>query len=366
MVLAAFVWMMGQVQSKPYTSRLDFANRLQKVQRILNNSEDDHDPRAEIEALIGKPDDIWTVKDDPRFSQLHEIWCYGSNGHHTLPTLGRILLSKESGYRQWVIGATNQDPDNPNLPPKTSLIGEEELTASMRKIFREPSRFGAGQDSLWLIQVANDLMPLGKEKAIAVLEEYDRVNNFPEAHWIFWLARVLFSSKERGYLEPTTIPIRGIPKNRHDSPSFPILFDGDCPFSVAHLQTVIGTYFCDFREYCESNKSDWKIRTKKLRPPDDPFLCYDTLVDSNGWPQKDPFDNYMPDYKWDLMLEIFKLVRTAYAVPEFRTYNPYEDGRRAIFEGHHAEFLRLKCHWDEKLQMYVRGDGTYTLDKFDD
>ena len=78
MIASALIWIAGQVSSKPYTSRLDFANRLQKVQRLLGSLEEGHDPRAEIEALVGKPDDIWTVKDDPRFTQLHEVWCYGS------------------------------------------------------------------------------------------------------------------------------------------------------------------------------------------------------------------------------------------------------------------------------------------------
>ena len=358
--------MVGQFQGKPYSSRLDFANRLQKVELLLRSMDDGHDPRSEIEALVGKPDDVWTVKNDPRFTQLHEVWCYGSNGHRSMPTLGRVLLCKSPRIHQWAIGATDRDPNSSNLPPKVSVIGEEELTVSMRKIFREPSPSGWGQDSLWLIQVANDLMPLGKEKAIAILEEYDRVNNFPEGHWIFWLTRVLFTPGEKGYMENAPIPIRGVPKNVFDSPTYPILFDNDCPLSVAHMQNVNGTYFCDFRDYCGSNKSDWTIRTKKIRPPDDPFLCYERLVNSKGWPQKDPFDNYMPEYSQDLMVEIYKLVRTAYVVPELRTFNPYEEARREIFEKHHAEFLRLKCRWDEKLQMYVRGDGTYTLDSFND
>ena len=94
-----------------------------------------------------------------------------------MPTLGRILIASSSAFYAWVIGATTPDPDYPNLPPNTSIISEEELTASMRKIFRQPSSTNWSRDSLWLIQVTNDLMSLGKAKAIAVLEEYDRVNN---------------------------------------------------------------------------------------------------------------------------------------------------------------------------------------------
>ena len=96
-----------------------------------------------------------------------------------------------------------------------------------------------------------------------------------------------------------------------------------------------------------------------LRPPDDPFLCYGRLVDSKCWPKRAFFEQTDTDFKSILMEEILKLVRTTFTSQKLSLTSGF-------FDDHHAEFLRLKCRWDEKLQIYVRGDGTYTLDTFND
>ena len=319
------------------------------------------DFRKEAEKLLGKPDDIWTKEKDPRFTQWPEVWCYGSIGHRTMPTLGQLILSKDHGM---ILGAS--DSEREMAPPKESVISEKELENSMRQLFRETFTNNSNYDSLKLIQGANCLMRLGKEKAVAVLREYDRVYGFPEQYWLYQLTRVLFVPKDGSFLPPIHLDMHGVPSIMSNSPTYPILMDNDCPFCVTRFGPQMGATFYNFKQYVDESEMNWQIRTKRLIPPADPFLCFDRLIIAKSWPGNSPHENYVPNYSWNLLKEILKLVRTAYEAPQFHFFYSNIEDQKTYLERHHQEFLRLKCHWDEKLQMYVRGDGSFTLDKFDD
>ncbi len=108
-----------------------------------------------------------------------------------------------------------------------------------------------------------------------------------------------------------------------------------------------------FSYYLEKNSSSWAMRKNALKPPDDPFL----LEKSFPYPDAKDLD------KTQVRREIIRLVRSAYKLKQSKPVvrNLSDD---AEFERAHQDFLKAGGHWNPKLNLYVRRDGTYDKDKF--
>jgi len=126
-------------------------------------------PQKEVRRLLGKPDDVRTQNDPGGITTFRtkEIWCYGTNGHLTFPTLGCVYIDTES-KAQYVFGGGADTPD-------PALLSEEKLAGLLRLIDRAPQLAGYQYDPLPIIHIVNALQPLGKDKALAVIDEYLRV-----------------------------------------------------------------------------------------------------------------------------------------------------------------------------------------------
>ena len=144
-------------QSLP--DRLEFAEKLARVR--------DGDREAEVRRLLGTPEDIRRAPDSVPYP-TDEIWCYGTNGHGSLATLGEVCFRQ--GSVVWVAGGYGK-------PPSPSVIGEKELREGMRFLHPGPECSGYN-DPLHLIRVTNYLQPLGKEKALAIIGEYGRIHEW--------------------------------------------------------------------------------------------------------------------------------------------------------------------------------------------
>ena len=210
-------------------------------------------------------------------------------------------------------------------------------------------------DPLLLIQVANDLIPLGTREAMRRLDKYAKTpRNWYSEDFPFWLARILFVGKKPGYFFP--YPQIGAigpspPKDISTWPTYPLVEVSGIPFNLFESCMLAG-HAEEF--YC--NRNEWTVRAHKLVPPDDPF----------------PFDR-RPS-KWNITVsrtryteqaraEILRLVRTAYRLDRSMLEYTRTD---KDYERAHQDFLRLGCHWNPYLNMYVRGDGTYDLDVIKD
>src|SRR5262249_41157779 len=150
-------------------------------------------PARDVLALLGKPDDIRTQFDPggiyPR--TIKEVWCYGTNGHLTFPTLGCVSIDRKDTAKFFHGGYAE--------PPPTALFAEAELRELLRLIDRAPEFDGDRYDPLPVIQIVNALQPLGKEKALAALEEYLRVDSHYHSgarQGLFLVLRVLFDVPE--------------------------------------------------------------------------------------------------------------------------------------------------------------------------
>src|SRR5262245_21634834 len=76
---------------------------------------------AEVLDILGAPDDIRTREDPGGITspRTREIWCYGTDGHLTFPTVGRVFIDVD-GTAQIVVGGDGTPPD-PGLLPEEQL-----------------------------------------------------------------------------------------------------------------------------------------------------------------------------------------------------------------------------------------------------
>lgn len=311
--------------------------------------------KAQVVRLLGKPGDIWPTNDSPLYSNSEEeTWCYGTEGHHTFPTLGRVVFYK---------GTVRRTSGANDSPPPSSLIDEKDRRRLLRLMYRKPSELMENRSgALRLIQVANLLRPLGKTKAIAMMTEYDSLvglDGFYENNWLFWLTRVLFQSTAPKGIFP--VPRIGSitpspPKDLSLWPTYPVIEVQSIPFVIYRTLFLAG-FAEPFQSYVDRCQKDWIVRPQKLRPPDDPFPALADLFASPSWPfRKTDGQEFVSESEG-----LLALVRTAYKSKDDAL--PYNVWPRKSFEENHRAFLKLGCHWDENRQIYVRRDGSFTLDK---
>jgi hypothetical protein len=333
---------------KTYRDRREFAEKMAKVK--------EGDTKETVKSLLGEPEDIWRP---PVIHPLSgdEQWCYGSDGHLSLPTLGIVVFKK--GLVSWATGRLDH-------PPSPSVITEEKLRSGIRFIYSGP-RAGERYDPLHLIRVVNFLQPLGKDKALAIIGEYTRVvDDAVEETWLFFLLRTLFDVPN----PPRYMPIMSIgamfptpPEDLQTFPRYPIVIVDDISFSL--LMGVAGGGLPEApSSHVEYFRKNGKLRTTRLRPPDDPFLSLNHLHGTKEW----TLLAKLPDTRNQVaelhrilqgiaFFQVLLLVRTAYDTPEI---NDTSSGLKPQhYERHHREFLKVGAYWDDKLQMYVKKDGSH-------
>jgi len=333
-------------------SRVAFCRAMAKVQ--------DGWSKVQVRELLGQPDDVWPGNDS-RVMYGDVVWCYGTNGHHTLPTLGHVRFQK--GKVSEIVGGWGD-------PPSPEVICEVELVDALRQIYRPPGIiFQTGSDSQRLIQVSNLLIPKGQEKALAIIGEYDRIwERFNYGNWLFWLVRVMFTSKlpngifavpEGGLLKPKSL------EELKKWPTYPVVIIDDVPVCL-YFGGVFFAHPEEFFTYFQDHQKEWTIKRTMLRAPDDPFPIYKKLITSDYWPF--PPTDFKEHFYWNegyALKEILTLVQTAYS-PQWSMMNSmYING--LDYDKYHKEFKALGCRWDTEKQMYMRKDGVvlpYPVDDF--
>ena len=307
---------------------------------------------TQVQRALGKPDDVWPPNDSANYLMAGDTaWCYGTDGHHTMPTLGYVVFR---GSRfLYSSGAYGE-------PPSPKVIGESELRAAMRAMYRPPNPEAyLGNDSRRLIQVSNLLIPKGRAKALAILGEYSRVaaGAMDSDNWLFWLVRVMFTSNRPGGVFP--VPLIGAiapapPKDLRSWPTFPVFVVDDVPVSLFRGADLAG-HAEPFNSYLHDHAKEWTLRKTELRPPDDPFPVYKKLIASPAW-RATRVDAPSFEDENRALQEILALVGTAY-----RPAAAPDSVSRPDYDRSHREFLALGCHWDQARQMYVRKGGSALL-----
>jgi hypothetical protein len=189
----------------------------------------------QVTALLGKPDRIAHLSGQ----QAPIAWYYGCEGPYALPTLGQVYFKVETPQsgagstvnRERVV----QTYGGHGMPPSPKVISEKELREALLLLDQVPNNIGFNPATL--VRVANDLLPLGKQKLLAAIEEYERVamNVSPlvdEDGWKRSHPEEIF-----GIPDSDTPSYKGKIDNNHLMAVMVVLFEGTAIPRVGSVQT---------------------------------------------------------------------------------------------------------------------------------
>lgn len=337
-------------------TRHDFAARISKLC--------EGDSKQRVRELLGPPDDVRTHRDpDEHFiwEEGIELWCYGANGHLTFPTLGLVLVG-DDGKVCYIAG-------NGGEPPKPDLFVEDELRTLLRRIDRlQPDSWN--YNPARTIEVVNALQPLGKEKALAAVDEYLRVHsmwNDRAIEGIFLMLRVLFDPPDDpGHWRmdvPAGTSIR--PVNPKLIPRFPMILQDDIPLLVY----VPGGRFTagrglplEQRMACFRQKG--KIRQRPLLPSDHPAAAVEAfiklpprLTPGRKWEAHEDAAEHAHNHAVNQLLWLVEPVYRPDRLPEDGDKvgcTETEDHRQKLL----SEIAKLDIRWDAAHNRYTFKNGT--------
>ncbi|MGB7747765.1 MAG: hypothetical protein WBN75_10810 [Verrucomicrobiia bacterium] len=329
-------------------------------------------------AILGQPDDVRTQFDPGGIGRVHtkEIWCYGTKGHLSFPTLGCVYIDT-SGRTQEIFGGRGQ-------PPKPSLFKEEELQSLLRLLDTSPGVEGYSYNPLPLIQIVNTLQPLGKEKSLAVIGEYIRVSDrwshsMGAGNGLFPVLLVLFDFPDN--IDPRRAAAFGMPepagpKNPHQIPRFPIAVVDDIPMMLIVGYSLEGM-LSPMEEVLEFFRNNGLFRSRPLVPSDDPLATLTHLMTSTQWIYDDSklaesggisFGNADTSEREKSMLmeQLLRLIDSVYRLPTdvYGNRLPCGEPPEPTWQKIRTEVAALKIKWDSQQKMFVFQDGTH-LPKLD-
>jgi len=255
-------------------SRVDFAKEMALVKEKM--------PAAEVEKLLGKPDDIRTNEDvgGPTPNDLREIWCYGTNAHMGFGTLGCVYIDRKGRVRG-VFGGTG-------VPIDPKILPEPQLEDVLRLIDTTPG-LTHDFDTLRLIRIVNTLQALGKEKALAAIDEYLRVAPLygwcPARDGLFIVLRALFEiPADTGFMPPMAVGALTPPppKDPLVCPRYPLVLVHDVPLVLTVSCMLFGSAQ-PVSQHVQYFREHGTMRALPLEPPDDPLAVFGPLVKSPQW-----------------------------------------------------------------------------------
>jgi hypothetical protein len=334
----------------PPRTRHEFAKAVGKVRLTMSH--------ADVVALLGRPDDIRTERDDGiSTAGTKEIWRYGTSGHLTTATLGQVYFDRADQV-QYVFGKGN--------PPPDGMFEERDLRVLLDALGQVPSYNSAWEyNPRKVIRAVNLLQPLGKEKALAAIDEFLRVTS----GWhdqgrdgVFLVLRTLFDVPD----DPGYMPRMGVgapspeePKDQKLLPRFPIALEGDIPLLVVEGYMLGGAPEHP-RSHVDYFRIKGRVRAKPLAPSDQPFKELEKFAKSPRWIY-DGSDRFHDEKRGRQFLgeQLLRLMDTVYRVEqgdfgELLRFDDNEEARgKKVVEG----ALNLKIRWDSKTQKYTLLDG---------
>lgn len=298
--------------------------------------------KKEVLALLGPPDDILLPKDwvsDPAEAEglTGEIWCWGTNGHKTLPTLGQLGFDGDQATVP--SGAAGR-------PPPPGMFRERDLRRLLRLIHEMPYQwsFASPWDPRKVIQIINALQPLGEERALAAINEFARVTalSLPgevgSDHWGGIRNEYLY------VLPETLLNLRT--KDMGYDPWFVWVLQDDVPLLLTDLP---GGGFKSFSEAVLARFGErGKMRAKPLRPPDRPWEVLDRV-------QSPELIARMVDRR-RLMDQILALLEPVYPLkvdPRTGSRVPRGQEAEAWWKQTVEELKKRDIRWDPGKNIYV-------------
>lgn len=355
---ALFLWIWGAALlplRAAESARIDFARAMGSVETNMQADE--------VVRLLGRPDDIRTELDPGGIStsRTTEIWCYGTSGHLTFPTLGCVFM--EAGGAQYIHGGKG-------TPIDPAMLDEAELRKLLQRI--DELSQSRGNNPLLYIQLVNTLQPLGKDRSLAVIAEYLRVSSYHlgDRNPLFILLRLLFEVPEDPGFMPRMMVGAPSVKEPDDGkliPLFPVVLMGDIPLNLVIGYSLAGTPQ-PVEEHLEYFRKSGKWRERPLHPSSQPMEILTKLENSPQWIYDD-FRGDVDDISRDmndqwirnhLAEQLLRLVGSVYRI------ETAQDGRmipRDRFDPQQwdkivKDVAALDIRWDVAKNIYVFADGS--------
>jgi hypothetical protein len=340
LVVVCVVAMVHVAHASP-TTRADMAAALATITPGMTDTE--------VKRRLGPPDDIRTEADPGGITAARtvEIWRYGTRGHGQLATLGAVHFLANKTV-QYVFGGQGH--------PFTAMP-EGELRPLLETLDAVPS-YNATLDPARLIQAVNALQPLGKERALAVVDEYLRVASFldnPGRDGVFLVMRALFDVPATGMPSMMVgMPTRS-PKDRVLLPRFPLVIVGDVPLQLA------GGYMLSGEAELPEQDVAWfrahgVLRTKPLAPLPDVIDAIDAYL---AGPLRAALtvDDGLRVSVYDQVARVYGSVLHPAARTSDGWFGPGADvaGR---WKAYRAQLAGVRARWNAKDSRFVLPDGS--------
>jgi|GEM_PF-1113912 hypothetical protein len=350
-------------------SRAEFARAMARIKEKT--------PQDKVLAVLGQPDDIRAQFDPGGIwgRAIKEVWCYGTKGHLSFPTLGCVFIDT-NGLAQEIVGARGQ-------PPRSGLFKEDELQDLLRLLNTAPALEGDTFNPLPLIQIVNTLQPLGKEKALAAIGEYLRVSmpwrdfSGPRSG-LFLVMRVLFDvpggmdSCPKGLIGYIQSPPQ---RNPHLTPCFPIALADDIPMLLSGFGALEFFFNLLDPSPVENDVKFYRehghFRSQPLGPSNDPLAALTHLMKSQQWIYADSklaqsggvsFGDAQNNEEEKSMLreQLLRLIDSVYRLPTdyFGNRLPEGPSLEPSWQKIVADVSALKIKWDPQQNMFVFQDGS--------
>jgi hypothetical protein len=243
-------------------TRTEFAALIAKVKPGMTADQ--------VKQTLGPPDDIKTERDPGGITAARtvEVWRYGAARHLAFGTLGTIHVQADRKV-QYVFGGTGT--------PFTGMP-EAELRRLLELVDAVPS-YNAVLEPLSLIRAVNALLPLGKTRALEVVDEYLRVSSSlddPGREGVFLLMRVLFDPPVQVPMMvggPTLSP----PADPKALPRFPLILVDDVPYKLVNGY-MLGGHPQDPESDVAAFRKAGTLRTRPLAPTPKALDALDAYV----------------------------------------------------------------------------------------
>ncbi len=305
---------------------------------------------AKVEQILGAPDDTITEADPGGISasRTHVVWRYGTSAHRGFATLGTIHIQADDTV-QYVFGATGAPPAG---------FAEAELRTLLERV-AAVSSYNDTLEPLTLVQAVNALVPLGKGRALAVIDELLRVSSpFDDKgrEGVFLLDRALFDVPASGVMPPMMVggPDVATPADPKALPRMPLVIIGDIPLKL------VGGYMLGGHPQQPESDVDWfrangTIRRTPMTPPAHPLDVVDAYVNGPLATLVKLDDNL----RARLYDQTLRLVGTAYRpMTVIDGWFPYGANVAARWAAVRAEVAKASPTWNAATSRYTKPDGS--------
>lgn len=311
--------------------------------------------QAEVKKRLGEPSYVKTKADPEGITTTRtlEIWRYGCEGSGSFPSLGQVYFD-EGKKVQYIYG-------HRGAPILAKTIKEKELRRLFQVLDKLPRCEGHDYSPLPIIRAVNSLQPLGKEKALAVIDEYLRVASHfhcKAREGLFLVLRILFKLPKEGVMPPMVIgqPDPEEPKNSKLLPRFPIVLIKDVPLFVVNGYTL-GGMAQPVEDHVKYFRKNGILRGAPLQPNLEP------------WKGPELIENYWNNELTHAAVkdrgkeQVLRLLKTVYR-PVAKDNKVMKQSRlEERWAGLKAASSKLKIVWDAKKLNYTFKDGTQLKEK---